>query len=116
MIMVYTTFRLVGFHNFIDAPEDVAYLRAMHRHEFQFKVSVEVTHSNRHIEFHSLQRECLRIMYSLFNKNTNGEFLFGSMSCEMIALDLLERLPASSGQLVVDVSEDGECGGIASRL
>lgn len=127
MKLVWCAFRIVGYHNFLDAPEEVAYLRVTHRHDFHFKVSVEVSHENREVEFHMLKRFCIESLFSRF-PISNDELSFGGMSCEMIgellmrliiSEDIYNSMPEDSRrarQIIIDVSEDGECGGIVTRL
>jgi hypothetical protein len=136
MILIYCSFRLVGFHHFPKAPKEVSYLRKEHRHEFHFKVSVEVTHDNREIEFHTLKRDCLNILEVLYTTNDYSELTFGAQSCEMIAAKLLAILVENKKydsyptiderisihpvmqrrQIIVEVSEDGENCGIVTRI
>jgi hypothetical protein len=133
MRMVWCTFSLIGYHLFPDAPREVGYLADKHRHEFQFKVMIEVAHDNREIEFHTLKRFCLWAIDEVTQKNIRNEIEFGQMSCEMIADMLMGLLvkdkmtgyfPGSDGsasigkprQIIIEVSEDGECGGIITRF
>lgn len=128
MRIVWCTFSVVGFHKYPDAPTPVAYLSGSHRHEFKFKVSVEVETDNREIEFHSLKRDCLSIINSAFKNrmyHNRNEIDFDTRSCEMIAAEFINELsgfiPSKTQtgkciQVIVDVSEDGECGGTVSRF
>ena len=50
--MIYVTFRKRGLHRYAAAPAEVDYLAHPHRHTFWFKVSIEVRHNDRDIEFH----------------------------------------------------------------
>jgi hypothetical protein len=52
--MIWVTFQRAGIHRYPDAPDDVGYLANNHRHQFKFKVSIEVFHMNRELEFHQL--------------------------------------------------------------
>lgn len=121
--MVWCTFRLVGFHQYPDAPAEVGFLAARHRHVFHFKVRVEVAHDNREVEFLTLQRWCLE-------QYEKGELEMENRSCEMLAKELIAKLAQhkiyatmddgpgyhKQRQIIVDVSEDGECGATYSRL
>ena len=104
MKMVWVTFRKKGFHRYPDAPEDVKYLRDVHRHIFKFKVGIEVGHDNRDIEFHQL----LNWLEGLYE----GELDVDYKSCEMMANDLHASIVEKYGQVrcFIEVAEDGECG------
>ena len=108
---VWCTFRLVGFHNWPEAPDEVSYLQARHRHEFHFKVIALVTHQNRQIEIHTLKRYAIGAMAPWYSKETNG-FEFKNNSCEFLARWLFESLHFKMGLPVtmVSVDEDGENG------
>ena len=54
---VCTKFATVGFHRWPEAPDNVAYLRSMHRHLFNFNVAIQVLHPDRSLEFHTLSEE-----------------------------------------------------------
>jgi len=115
MKMIWVTFRKAGLHFYPAAGtqglEDVGYLAHSHRHLFHFKVSIEVFHDDREIEFHQFLNyiESKVTTDSLQNK-----------SCEMIALDVAaivaEKYKARARKLIVEVSEDGECGAIIDYL
>lgn len=106
---IWVKFQRKGYHFYPNAPEEVAYLRDRHRHLFQFKVKIEVFHDDREIEFHMFQNE-LESWYD------NGTLELNHKSCEMLADDLAERIgtrfrdATDFRKLVVEVSEDGECG------
>ena len=103
---IFVTFDFVGFHCWPDAPEEVGYLRSRHRHLFKVRAEVSVEHSNRAIEYHTLKREL---------QTDAHEVEFGSLSCELIALRILqgtvERHPGRP-YYRIEVSEDGENGSI----
>lgn len=108
---VIATFRVVGFHNWPNAPAAVAYLSAPHRHEFLIRVEARVENEDRQVEFHMLKREAKIALASAFEVATFGaedEYNFGYRSCEMIARELQEvmRDPVSA----IEVWEDAECG------
>jgi hypothetical protein len=103
-------FSVIGFHNYPDAPEEVKYLRDRHRHQFNFSVEINVSGLNRELEFHTVKRRLL----SLYGVTEVG---FEDMSCEMIAVDLIKILISWYGKdrsYIVEVSEDGECSGVAT--
>jgi hypothetical protein len=107
---IWITFAIPGIHCYPNAPEDVAYLRNPHRHLFKFKVTMEVFHDDREIEFHQLLNWC-RAQYK-------SDLSVDYKSCEMLARDLAHRLLSSYLRtprwFEVEVSEDGECGAVAT--
>lgn len=105
--VVYSSLRVEGFHNWPDAPDQVAFLRNTHRHMFHIRAYKQVDHADRDVEFILLGREVregLDVMYG----TPCG---FGTMSCEMIAHSLIEALELDA----CEVSEDGENGAIVTR-
>lgn len=112
MRKIYVTFQRKGIHLYPqakDAPElqDVAYLGYPHRHLFKFKVTIEVFHDDREIEFHQF----LNYLEGLYDA---GTIELNHKSCEMIAeelrLQVWRKFPGRA--LSIEVSEDGECGAI----
>jgi hypothetical protein len=101
--VVWVKTRFTGFHRWKDAPDDVAYLRDWHRHEFHVKVYMPVCHLNRDIEFHTLKLKVEGLLTALHYMDKRFE-----ESCEQIAEHILEVLHAYS----VEVSEDGENGAV----
>ena len=86
---------------------DVSFLANPHRHIFHFRVSIDVFHSDRDIEFIQFKRW----LESLYN-GSNTVLELDYKSCEMIADDLYiqiaDRYPGRA--VVIEVSEDGENG------
>jgi hypothetical protein len=108
---IYVQFQKEGYHCFPEAatnPEfntgdqyDVSHLAYKHMHYFFIKVWLQVSHSNRQVEFIQFRR-WLEGMYS------NSTLELNNRSCEMIAEDLYEviatRYPGV--EIRIDVSED----------
>ena len=118
---IWVTFRKEGIHRYPAAATDpmlctageydVSFLASPHRHIFHFRVSIDVFHNDRDIEFIQFKR-WLENLYSS-NNNPNGAVLeLDWKSCEMIADDLYiqiaDRYPGRA--VVIEVSEDGENG------
>jgi len=106
--LIWVTFQRKGYHYYPGAPEDVNYLQDRHRHLFKFKVTVEVFHDNRELEYHQFQNK-IESWYD------SGSLDLDHKSCEMMADDLYLRLVeeyscGTPRELRIDVSEDGECG------
>lgn len=109
---IYTTFQKEGYHLFPEAGSDpqyktndrydVSHLSVKHMHYFEFKVWVEVKHSNREIEFIQLRR-WIEDQYS------NGTLELNSKSCEMLCEDLYKLLSIKypNTEIRIDVSEEG---------
>ena len=103
---VWATFSFVGFHAWPGAPDEVAYLRSEHRHEFRVRVEccTEYRGSDRVLEFHSLKRYALERFADALKPDELGEYHLGAMSCEDIAVKILRLATHASA---VEVSEDG---------
>ena len=103
--VVFFTLRFPGVHHWpeCDIPE-VAYLRDKHRHVFHVRGEVEVSHSDRDVEFIRLKRLVTEHIHSKF---PGGDM--GATSCEMLAESLVKAFNLSK----CEVSEDGENGAVA---
>lgn len=90
-----------GFHRYPEAPEEVKFLRDLHRHMFKCTAKIQVFNDDREIEFFMLQKE-LKTEFNSVHCN--------HLSCEAIARRvaryLREHYPNRS--IEVEVSEDGE--------
>jgi len=118
---IWVTFRKEGIHCYPAAATDptlntageydVSFLANPHRHIFHFRVSIDVFHNDRDIEFIQFKR-WLENLYSGNNGNQGSVLALDWKSCEMIADDLYlqiaERYP--NRNVVIEVSEDGENG------
>ena len=112
---IWVTFRREGTHKYPAAltdPKlktgdeyDVSFLGYPHRHIFHFKVSIEVFHDDRDIEFIQFKRW----LENLYGK---GTLELDYKSCEMMATDLYQQISARypNREVTIDVSEDGENG------
>ena len=114
---IWVTFRKEGIHCYPAAATDprlntageydVAFLANPHRHIFHFRVSIDVFHNDRDIEFIQFKRW----LEALYN-GSNTVLELDWKSCEMIADDLYlqiaDRYPGRN--VVIEVSEDGENG------
>ena len=84
---------------------DVSFLASPHRHIFHFRVSIDVFHNDRDIEFIQFKRW-------LENLYRDGTIHLDFKSCEMIADDLYlqiaDRYPDRA--VWIEVAEDGENG------
>ena len=113
--MIWVTFRKEGIHKYPAAltdpnlatgdEYDVSFLGYPHRHIFHFKVSIEVFHDDRDIEFIQFKRW-------LENLYKEGTLALDYKSCEMIAEDLYAQIAVRypNRTVNIDVSEDGENG------
>ena len=113
--MIWVTFQKEGIHKYPAAltdpnlatgdEYDVSFLGYPHRHIFYFKVSIEVFHDDRDIEFIQFKRW-------LENLYKDAILALDYKSCEMIAEDLYSQIAARyPGRAVwIDVSEDEENG------
>ena len=114
---IWITFQKEGIHKYPAAltdpqlatgdERDVSFLGYPHRHIFHFRVSIDVFHNDRDIEFIQFKRWC----ESLYNGSTSVLAL-DYKSCEMIADDLYLQISARypKRNVIIEVSEDGENG------
>lgn len=112
---VFVTFQLEGFHNFPKVKEifpEVGFLSNIHRHMFHFKLEKQVNHDDRDVEFIMFKRQIIDYLQSNYYDFRFKALLFSSMSCEMIAKELLEHFNCIS----VEVSEDGENGAKITKI
>lgn len=100
-----------GFHEWEDAPDEVAFLRNEHRHLFKWEVSLQVDHDDRELEFFMVKRQIeTNINYWLRTKKWRH---LGSceQQAEIILGDAMKWYGEDRCYKVV-VSEDGESDGI----
>ena len=119
---IWVTFRKEGIHCYPAAATDpllntageydVSFLANPHRHIFHFRVSIDVFHNDRDIEFIQFKRWLENLYSGTGPYNENRVLELDWKSCEMIADDLYiqiaERYP--NRNVVIEVSEDGENG------
>ena len=114
---IWVTFRREGIHCYPAAATDlslatgdqydVSFLANPHRHIFHFRVSIDVYHNDRDIEFIQFKRW----LESLYSSN-EGVLSLDYKSCEMMADELYIRIASrySDRSVTIEVSEDGENG------
>ena len=94
-----------GFHQYPDAPKIVNFLSYSHRHTFIIKCSYLVNHLNRDKEIFICRDEILSYLYESYGNPCQ----FNSMSCEMIAMDILE-FAKEDGMIWCEVWEENTGG------
>lgn len=114
---IWITFQKEGIHCYPAASTDpalatgdeydVSFLGSPHRHMFHFRVSIDVFHNDRDIEFIQFKRW----LVALYNGN-DSVLELNYKSCEMIADDLYIQIAARypNRAVTIEVSEDGENG------
>jgi len=126
--MIWVTFQKEGIHKYpaaLDDPklatgdwDDVSFLGYPHRHMFHFRVSIEVFHDDREIEFIQFSR-WLQRLYSVGTGNQDSKaehtvLALDYKSCEMIADDLFAQINNKypGREVHIEVSEDNENGAV----
>jgi len=106
---IFVTFQKEGIHRYPAAPAGVEFLQHPHRHIFHFRVTIDVFHNDRDIEFILFKRE-LEGLYSAATLQVDYK------SCEMLAEDLIDYISKKypGRKIGVEVSEDGENGATLS--
>jgi hypothetical protein len=114
---IWVTFQREGMHCYPAAATDqllatgdeydVSFLASPHRHIFHFRVSIDVFHNDRDIEFIQFKRWLI----ALYN-GQDSVLELNYKSCEMIADDLYVQIAARypNRAVTIEVSEDGENG------
>jgi len=95
-----------GFHYYPEAPTQVDFLRHKHRHLFKIECVFNVDDLNRELEFFIMRDKIEKHLSLLYPKHMNAHD-FGSMSCEMIAAELLTTFNLEE----CTVTEDNESWG-----
>lgn len=110
--VVFSKFEVEGLHNWTDCPiEEVKYLKNSHRHLFGIIAYKEITNLNREIEFIEFQHEIKSYLNAKYYDNKYKCLNFKSMSCEMIAKELVINFDL----LQCEVNEDSRDGAIIYR-
>ena len=94
-------------HRYATAPAEVAYLRALHRHMFNYEVELEVYHDDRELEFIMVKHAIEDYL------SCRGENWLETTSCEQMAECIGLYLQTRYGferSLTVSVFEDDENG------
>lgn len=101
--IVYIKTSFVGFHSWVNAPQEVWFLQNYHRHIFNVKVYFQVNHNDRDIEFFIAKNQIDKfIKENILTFSDVG-------SCEQIA----EKILSSDSRIIkVEVNEDNENGAI----
>ena len=119
---IWVTFRKEGIHCYPAAATDpklntageydVSFLASPHRHMFHFRVSIDVFHNDRDIEFIQFKRWLENLYSGTGPHNENRVLELNYKSCEMIADDLYVQIAARYPNrcVTIEVSEDGENG------
>lgn len=82
---IIVTINRIGYHRYQGAPDDVSFLRNRHRHTFNIKLELEVTHDNRDLEFFQVKREL-----SMYLSNGYDTLEDDIDSCEMLAKEIFK--------------------------
>lgn len=105
------TDRFEDFHRYIDAPEEVNFLKNLHRHLFHVTVKLQVEKIDREVEFFIFKKDL-----AIYISWLRTDLMIGGnkMSCEMMADYLAKKIMSKYKyrDVEVEVSEDGENSGI----
>ncbi|MCL2194348.1 MAG: hypothetical protein FWB76_00135 [Oscillospiraceae bacterium] len=107
-ILVVTKNSVEGYHRWPGAPKCLDFLFQRHRHVFEISCAFAVEDADREIEIFTQQQEIQRRIAEQFG--TPAEF--DDMSCEHIAMWLLDQFPAC---VKAKVLEDGFGGAVVMR-
>ena len=82
-VITYNQFE--GIHYWKDAPAPVGYLQNPHRHNFIIQCKFQVKHDDRDLEIIIQQNKIKNFLFDRYGLPA----MFGTMSCEMIAKEIL---------------------------
>jgi len=100
---------LEGLHNWPDARKlfpEVGFLSSMHRHKWFITAKRRVNHDDRDVEFIMFKRDIEEYINKKFFDPELRTHVFGAMSCEMLARELVIYFDCT----YVSVFEDDENG------
>ena len=110
-----------GVTNHEEYKNKVGFLQFPHRHQFHFKAVKSVSHDDRDTEIIDFKRILMHYLFESYGRSPmqfEGEDLgykshcdFGSMSCEMLAKELVQKFDLDN----CEVLEDGENGALVSK-
>lgn len=102
---VWVKARFTALHRWKDAPDEAAFLRDYHRHEFHVELGVKVNHDDRDVEFLKLKNDLQCLLLAVYHNETFDH------SCEQVASQILTRYHDAGWDVAYcKVSEDGENG------
>lgn len=99
-----------AMHYWPDAPDEVSFLRDLHRHIFHVEANIQVSHDDRELEFFMVKKFLDKTIVKMLKD------LQFSRSCEQMAEYLLRaiekkyKVKGEKRMVSVSVSEDGENG------
>jgi len=108
-IVVQTSFE--ASHRYPTAPKGVEFLSQTHRHMFHVRANISVSHDDRELEFILVKRYLTELL-------DTWDFDLGSMSCEMMAKEIIGAIEVRYGAnriIEVSVFEDGENGAVVEQ-
>lgn len=111
---IYVSVQAEGVHRWPAATQvfpKVGYLSNLHRHTFHIKAHKPVNHDDRDVEFIMFKHDIQEYLVTRYWSNDMHLYDFGSMSCEMIAREILQHFDCTT----VEVNEDNECGAILTN-
>jgi len=109
-IKIRTQFEFV--HCWKDAPEEVQFLRYLHRHDFLVSCEIEVFHNDRELEFFMVLHRLEHFIEAVMIPNCDV-----TTSCEQFAQQIFQYLIDTYGKrkIKVEVSEDGKSSAIVEE-
>jgi len=110
---IFVRLQIPGVHRWPECDINaVQYLKHLHRHVFHIEAHCPVSHDDRDVEFLFLQKEIRGFLMQTYWHEFMSLMFLDTMSCEQLAIKILEEFPSLSK---VSVSEDGENGAIVCR-
>lgn len=108
--LIHVNLDFEGFHFYEGAPDEVKFLKYVHRHIFNVSAKLTVYHDDRELEFIMVKKDIAKHIDETYPDKVVG-------SCEMVATELVNYLKKRYGSdryVEVGVYEDKENGAIVS--
>lgn len=105
--------KFISYHKYENAPQDVCFLKNLHRHLFYVTTKIQVFNDDRELEFFMVQNNVDKIIDNM-NRVMND-----NKSCEQMAsfiITELQKLYSTNRYYCVEVSEDNENSAIVETV
>jgi hypothetical protein len=98
-------------HQWKKAPEQVKFLRSLHRHIFYVSAKIEVEHNDRALEFFMVKKKIDQIIFEILLKKGKNKIVQSCEDSAEVILDYLEiYYPKRRIEVVVSEDHENEAG------
>lgn len=110
---IYIQTQKEGYHYWKNAPEEVSFLRYVHRHMFHIKIAISVIENDRELEFFLFKKDVVAIINYIWKiKKLENSTIGAPLSCEHIGTEIKSKLYElyPDRYILIEISEDNENG------